>query len=45
MKKSLLLVLSLVLILSMLAGCTSKSANNQGSSDTIRVGLNYELSI
>ncbi|CAK7052793.1 ethanolamine utilization protein EutJ [Tissierella sp. P1] len=44
MNKKLLGVLSLVLILSLLAGCTSKPASNQANSDTIKVGVNYELS-
>lgn len=44
MNKKLLGVLSLVLILSLLAGCTSKTAGNQASGDTIKVGVNYELS-
>jgi len=42
MKKKLLGILSLALVLSLLAGCTSNSSSNNG--DTIRVGLNYELS-
>ncbi|WP_353097187.1 ABC transporter substrate-binding protein [Tissierella praeacuta] len=44
MNRKLLGVLSLIFILNVLAGCTSKSANNQASEDTIKVGLNYELS-
>ncbi len=44
MNKKLLGVLSLVIILSLVAGCTSKSASNQANSDTIKVGVNYELS-
>lgn len=44
MNKKLLGVLSLVLILSLLVGCTSKPASNQANSDTIKVGVNYELS-
>lgn len=44
MNKKLLGVLSLVLIFSLLAGCTSKPASNQANSDTIKVGVNYELS-
>lgn len=49
MKKVLLVFMSMVLVLGMLSGCKSASANvgensNQGSSDTIKVGLNYELS-
>ncbi len=44
MNKKLLGVLSLVLIFSLLAGCTSKPASNQANLDTIKVGLNYELS-
>lgn len=44
MNKKLLGVLSFVLILSLVAGCTSKTSSNQASGDTIKVGLNYELS-
>lgn len=44
MKKNILLVLSLVLTLSLLVGCGSKPAANNEGSDTIKVGLNYELS-
>ena len=44
MNRKLFGVLSIVLILSLLAGCTSKPASNQTSSDTIKVGVNYELS-
>ncbi len=50
MKKSLLVVLSLVLTLSLLAGCGASpssdadTSSDTANSDTIRVGLNYELS-
>lgn len=44
MKKNILVILSLVLTLSLLAGCTSKPTVNSVKSDTIKVGLNYELS-
>lgn len=40
MKKNILIVLSLVLVLSLTVGCTS---NSSAKSDTIKVGLNYEL--
>ena len=43
MKKKLFGIMSLVLVLSLLAGCGSSSSSND-SGDTIRVGLNYELS-
>ena len=45
MKKSLFVIFSLVLVLSLVAGCGSSPAGDDtGDSDTIRVGLNYELS-
>lgn len=44
MKKNILLVLSLVLALSLLVGCGSKPAVNNSESNTVKVGLNYELS-
>lgn len=47
MKKVLLVFMSMVLVLGMLSGCKSSSANSgnsNGSSDTIKVGLNFELS-
>lgn len=50
MKKSILVVLSLVLVLSLLAGCGSKPSSNgnengdEGKSETIKVGLNHGLS-
>ncbi|NLJ78168.1 MAG: ABC transporter substrate-binding protein [Tissierellia bacterium] len=52
MKRSLLVLLSLVLVLSLVAGCGSSPAGNGSDdsdaaaddSDAIRVGLNYELS-
>lgn len=49
MKKTLSLLMTLLLTLSLLAGCTQKSneASSTGSaaaSETIKVGLNYELS-
>ncbi|MDR7857226.1 ABC transporter substrate-binding protein [Tissierella sp.] len=44
MKKNILLVLSLVFTLSLLAGCTTKGTSNSLESDTIKVGVNYELS-
>lgn len=43
MKKNLLVILSLVLTLSMLAGC-SKPATDNDEADTIKIGVNYELS-
>lgn len=42
MKKILLIILTLILTLSLLAGCTSSTGKND--SNTIKVGLNYELS-
>lgn len=44
MNRKLLVVLSLVLVFSLLAGCTSKETSGGANSDTIKVGLNYELS-
>ncbi|HHV37996.1 MAG TPA: ABC transporter substrate-binding protein [Tepidimicrobium sp.] len=45
MKRSLFIIFSLVLVLSLVAGCGSSPAGGgTGDSDTIRVGLNYELS-
>lgn len=45
MKKGLLIMVSLVLVLSLLAGCTAKTTDGGNESgDTIKVGLNYELS-
>lgn len=46
MKKVLLVIMSMVLVLGMLSGCKSSTASNGGNSensDTIKVGLNYEL--
>ena len=43
MKKNLLLILSLVLTLSLLAGCSTESNTDKGSEDTIKIGVNYEL--
>lgn len=44
MKKTAFMVLSLILSLSLFVGCTSNQSSSKGDSDTIRVGLNYELS-
>lgn len=46
MKKKMSLLAAGVLVLSLLAGCASTpaSSSGKGSSDTIKVGLNYELS-
>lgn len=46
MNKKLYVFVSAVLVLSLLAGCGAQSSNNSGNSnsDTIKVGLNYELS-
>ncbi|MEE0776152.1 MAG: ABC transporter substrate-binding protein [Bacillota bacterium] len=46
MKKTLLLVLSLILSVGLLAGCgdKEKTTTEADSGDTIKVGLNYELS-
>lgn len=44
MKKNILVILSLVLTLSLLVGCGSKPTASNSGSDTIKVGLNYELS-
>ncbi|MBU5427049.1 ABC transporter substrate-binding protein [Tissierella pigra] len=44
MNKKLLGALSLVLILSLISGCTAKTTGNQDNGDTIKVGVNYELS-
>ncbi len=46
MKKVFLVIMSMVLVLGMLSGCKSATASNNGkgsNSDTIKVGLNYEL--
>ncbi len=43
MKKNLLVILSLVLSLSLLAGCSSPAGNGGANADTIKVGVNYEL--
>ncbi|NLL80693.1 MAG: ethanolamine utilization protein EutJ, partial [Tissierellia bacterium] len=52
MKKRLLVALSMVLVFSLLIGCSSNSGNSGGTStsgssgsgaDTIKVGVNYEL--
>jgi branched-chain amino acid transport system substrate-binding protein len=46
MKKVLLIVMSMVLVLGMLSGCKPSTVSNDANSkdaDTIRVGLNYEL--
>lgn len=45
MKRNLLVILSLVLTLSLLVGCASNTTSgNKNDPDTVRVGLNYELS-
>lgn len=44
MNKKLLGTLSLVLILSFISGCAAKTTGNQDNGDTIKVGVNYELS-
>ena len=48
MKKTLLLVLSLMLSVGLLAGCgnNEESTTDEGASsgDTVKIGLNYELS-
>lgn len=45
MKKGFLMMLSAVLVLSLLAGCASPQASStNGNSDTVKVGLNFELS-
>ncbi len=44
MKKNLLVILSLVLTLSLLAGCTSGATDTPAAeAETIKVGVNYEL--
>ena len=44
MKKKITAMLSLVLVLSLLAGCASGGSNNSATSgDTIKIGVNYEL--
>lgn len=44
MKKALALITSLTIAASLFAGCASKSSSAGNNSDTIKVGLNYELS-
>ena len=45
MKKTINLLLVLVLVLGLLGGCSPKTeVGSQGEGDTIKVGLNYELS-
>src|SRR5690625_4653090 len=46
MKRNFLIVLSLILVLSLVAGCTSSPASNGGGKDgdTIRIGLNFAAS-
>lgn len=43
MKKNLFVILSLVLSLSLLAGCSSPAGNGGANADAIKVGVNYEL--
>ena len=43
MKKNLLLILSLVFTLSLLSGCSTETNTDKGSEDTIKIGVNYEL--
>lgn len=43
MKRNLLVILSLVLALSLLAGCSTPASNSGAESDTIKIGVNYEL--
>ena len=44
MKKTLALFLALVMMASFLVGCSAGGTGGSGDSDTIKVGLNYELS-
>ena len=44
MNKKILTLVSLVLALSLLAGCALGAGESKGDSDTIKLGLNYELS-
>lgn len=44
MKKALALITSLTIAASLFTGCASKSSSNGSNSDTIKVGLDFELS-